>query len=149
MLRRNNVKSETELREICLYIFTSHLFWNIDPMVDRVFVLIFDYEGLEEGNKLFLILKLVWLCKGLECLKWRQRNVRDFEEICISASSIPEVNCRQPILSNENLFPKRVPDLKPLENKFSLRFLSTLVNLDSLLLGIEPWKRYLSAKLNN
>lgn len=149
MLRRNNVKSETELREICLYIFTPHLFWNIDPMVDRVFVLIFDYEGLEEGNKLFLILKLVWLCKGLECLKWRQRNVRDFEEICISASSIPEVNCRQPILSNENLFPKRVPDLKPLENKFSLRFLSTLVNLDSLLLGIEPWKRYLSAKLNN
>lgn len=149
MLRRNNVKFETELREICLYIFTSHLFWNIDPMVDRVFVLIFDYEGLEEGNKLFLILKLVWLCKGLECLKWRQRNVRDFEEICISASSIPEVNCRQPILSNENLFPKRVPDLKPLENKFSLRFLSTLVNLDSLLLGIEPWKRYLSAKLNN
>lgn len=149
MLRRNNVKFETELREICLYIFTPHLFWNIDPMVDRVFVLIFDYEGLEEGNKLFLILKLVWLCKGLECLKWRQRNVRDFEEICISASSIPEVNCRQPILSNENLFPKRVPDLKPLENKFSLRFLSTLVNLDSLLLGIEPWKRYLSAKLNN
>lgn len=149
MLRRNNVKSETELREICLYIFTPHLFWNIDPMVDRVFGLIFDYEGLEEGNKLFLILKLVWLCKGLECLKWRQRNVRDFEEICISASSIPEVNCRQPILSNENLFPKRVPDLKPLENKFSLRFLSTLVNLDSLLLGIEPWKRYLSAKLNN
>lgn len=149
MLRRNNVKFETELREICLYIFTSHLFWNIDPMVDRVFGLIFDYEGLEEGNKLFLILKLVWLCKGLECLKWRQRNVRDFEEICISASSIPEVNCRQPILSNENLFPKRVPDLKPLENKFSLRFLSTLVNLDSLLLGIEPWKRYLSAKLNN
>ena len=149
MLRRNNVKFETELREICLYIFTSHLFWNIDPMVDRVFVLIFDYEGLEEGNKLFLILKLVWLCKGLECLKWRQRNVRDFEEICISASSIPEVNCRQPILSNENLFPKQVPDLKPLENKFSLRFLSTLVNLDSLLLGIEPWKRYLSAKLNN
>lgn len=148
MLRRNNVKSETELREICLYIFTPHLFWNIDPMVDRVFGLIFDYEGLEEGNKLFLILKLVWLCKGLECLKWRQRNVRDFEEICISASSIPEVNCRQPILSNENLFPKRVPDLKPLENKFSLRFLSTLVNLDSLLLGIEPWKRYLSAKLN-
>ena len=59
MLRRNNVKFETELREICLYIFTSHLFWNIDPMVDRVFVLIFDYEGLEEGNKLFLILKLV------------------------------------------------------------------------------------------
>ena len=149
MLRRNNVKSETELREICLYIFTPHLFWNIDPMVDRVFGLIFDYEGLEEGNKLFLILKLVWLCKGLECLKWRQRNVRDFEEICISASSIPEVNCRQPILSNENLFPKRVPDLKPLENKFSLRFLSILVNLDSLLLGIEPWKRYLSAKLNN
>ena len=149
MLRRNNVKSETELREICLYIFTPHLFWNIDPMVDRVFGLIFDYEGLEEGNKLFLILKLVWLCKGLECLKWRQRNVRDFEEICISASSIPEVNCRQPILSNKNLFPKRVPDLKPLENKFSLRFLSTLVNLDSLLLGIEPWKRYLSAKLNN
>ena len=149
MLRRNNVKSETELREICLYIFTPHLFWNIDPMVDRVFGLIFDYEGLEEGNKLFLILKLVWLCKGLECLKWRQRNVRDFEEICISASSIPEVNCRQPILSNENLFPKRVPDLKPLENKFSLRFLSTLVNLDSLLLGIEPWKRYLSAKLTN
>lgn len=149
MLRRNNVKFETELREICLYIFTPHLFWNIDPMVDRVFGLIFDYEGLEEGNKLFLILKLVWLCKGLECLKWRQRNVRDFEEICISASSIPEVNCRQPILSNENLFPKRVPDLKPLENKFSLRFLSTLVNLDSLLLGIEPWKRYLSAKLNN
>ena len=148
MLRRNNVKFETELREICLYIFTPHLFWNIDPMVDRVFGLIFDYEGLEEGNKLFLILKLVWLCKGLECLKWRQRNVRDFEEICISASSIPEVNCRQPILSNENLFPKRVPDLKPLENKFSLRFLSTLVNLDSLLLGIEPWKRYLSAKLN-
>lgn len=149
MLRRNNVKFETELREICLYIFTPHLFWNIDPMVDRVFGLIFDYEGLEEGNKLFLILKLVWLCKGLECLKWRQRNVRDFEEICISASSIPEVNCRQPILSNENLFPKRVPDLKPLENKFSLRFLSILVNLDSLLLGIEPWKRYLSAKLNN
>lgn len=149
MLGRNNVKFETELREICLYIFTPHLFWNIDPMVDRVFGLIFDYEGLEEGNKLFLILKLVWLCKGLECLKWRQRNVRDFEEICISASSIPEVNCRQPILSNENLFPKRVPDLKPLENKFSLRFLSTLVNLDSLLLGIEPWKRYLSAKLNN
>lgn len=149
MLGRNNVKFETELREICLYIFTPHLFWNIDPMVDRVFGLIFDYEGLEEGNKLFLILKLVWLCKGLECLKWRQRNVRDFEEICISASSIPEVNCRQPILSNENLFPKRVPDLKPLENKFSLRFLSILVNLDSLLLGIEPWKRYLSAKLNN
>lgn len=149
MLGRNNVKFETELREICLYIFTPHLFWNIDPMVDRVFGLIFDYEGLEEGNKLFLILKLVWLCKGLECLKWRQRNVRDFEEICISASSIPEVNCRQPILSNENLFPKQVPDLKPLENKFSLRFLSTLVNLDSLLLGIEPWKRYLSAKLNN
>ena len=59
MLRRNNVKSETELREICLYIFTPHLFWNIDPMVDRVFGLIFDYEGLEEGNKLFLILKLV------------------------------------------------------------------------------------------
>ena len=59
MLRRNNVKSETELREICLYIFTPHLFWNIGPMVDRVFGLIFDYEGLEEGNKLFLILKLV------------------------------------------------------------------------------------------